>query len=179
MGYGARFQRKPTKREQILKSNAWTEFYAGAVEDPDKKARALATLQPVPKKREIRRPVDGKPVTATEHQEQSAVNSWWLNVHKQYNLPVKALFAIPNGGARDIITGAKLKREGVRPGVPDLMLAKPNKTHSGLFIEMKVGDNKPSPDQQDFMAYLRSVGYVAVVCWSNAAAIKEIEDYLA
>lgn len=171
--------RKPqTKRERITAQNAWTNFIAGAVDDPEKKARALAHIQTVPKKREIRRPVDGKPVTASEHQEQSAVITWWGHVHKRYGLPEKALFAIPNGGARDIITGAKLKREGVRKGVLDLELVVASKGYHGLFLEMKVGDNKPSPDQKEYIEYLTQAGYKATVHWSSHSAIAEISDYL-
>lgn len=35
------------------------------------------------------------------------------------------LFAIPDGGRRDAVTGAHLKAEGVRAGVPDMFLAVP------------------------------------------------------
>jgi hypothetical protein len=79
--------------------------------------------QPIKPKREVRRPVDGKPVGPTEHQEQATVVSWWALQHQVYELPVFALYAIPNGGARDVITGSRLKAEGVRRGTPDLCLA--------------------------------------------------------
>lgn len=72
-----------------------------------------------------------------------------------------------------------LKREGVRRGTPDLMLAKPHRDRAGLFIEMKVGDNKPSDEQKAFIAYLEGAGYKCAVHWSADAAIKEIEEYLA
>lgn len=136
------------------------------------------TIIVLPPKRVIRRPVDGRRVHASEHQEQSAVISWWFRVHQKYGLPVFALFAVPNGGARDVITGANLKAEGVRKGALDLILAKPVAAHHGLFIEMKVGDNKPSEDQEEFIAYLDSVGYKTAVHWNAGTAIKEIEGYL-
>jgi hypothetical protein len=52
------------------------------------------------------------------------------------------LIAIPNGGARDARTGAMLKREGVRPGVWDLFLARRcllsfHPIPLGLWIEVK------------------------------------------
>jgi hypothetical protein len=42
-----------------------------------------------------------------------------------------------------------------------------------------VGDNKPSPEQQEFIRYLESVGYRACVHWSAQGAWTEIEEYLA
>ena len=129
------------ERERAESVNRGHQLVAALCPDPAKRAEYEAKFvkQLPPKRHKIRRPVDGKPV-ASEHQEQSAVISWWALAHRQYGLPEFALFAIPNGGARDVITGARLKAEGVRRGVVDLMLAKPNGTFSGLFIEMKAGD---------------------------------------
>lgn len=177
--------RRVSRREQISGINAIIGFYAEASDKPGAKERAAALQRPIPRKREVRRPVDGRPVGPTEHQEQSSVIAWWAKAHPLYNIPEFALFAIPNGGARDIITGAKLKREGVRRGVFDLMLAYPTPRireqggYAGLFIEMKVGDNKPSDDQKKFQKYLEDIGYKAVVHWSAEAAINEIQAYLA
>lgn len=103
---------------------------------------------------------------------------WWWHACAGYGLPYFSLFAIPNGGARDVVTGARLKREGVRKGTPDLMLARASKGYHGLYIEMKAGDNRPSPEQKDFIAYLAGAGYLAVVHWSAQTAIQEITDYL-
>src|SRR5690606_27339000 len=98
--------------------------------------------------------------------------------HQQYGVPSFALFAVPNGGARDVITGSKLKAEGVRRGALDLVLAKPTARFSGLFLEMKVGSNKPTPEQDQFITYLTGAGYRASVHWSADSAIKEIQWYL-
>ena len=159
--------------------NAAHQFTASFCQDPEKRAQYEARFVKPPKADRIRRPADKhKPVTASEHQEQRAVIDWWGLVHEKYGLPLFALFAVPNGGARDAITGALLKAEGVRPGALDLILAKPNETHAGLFIEMKVGSNKPSDTQEAFITYLRSVGYKASVHWNAGSAIEAIEIYL-
>lgn len=115
----------------------------------------------------------------SEHQEQAALIRWWAHAHNLYQLPIFALFAVPNGGARDPITGSRLKAEGTRPGVYDLILAKPAGAYHGLYMEMKVCDNKPSADQVLFGEYLASVGYSASVHWSSGSAIKAVQDYLA
>jgi hypothetical protein len=148
--------------------NAIDAFYAGA---------SPKGVAPIPRRtRAQNKPRD--PKLATEHQEQTAVIQWWNLSCAKYGLPAIALFAIPNGGARDYVTGAMLKAEGVRRGVFDLMLAKPASGFHGLYLEMKVGANKASDDQLAFKAYLESVGYKALICYSAEVAISHIEEYL-
>ncbi len=163
---------KPSKRELYSSFNAAESFYAASADKEPPTPRVLPAQR-------IRR-ADGKPITATEHQEQAAVISWWYSAHGLYRLPIFALFACPNGGARDAITGSLLKAEGVRPGAPDLILAATTPAFSGMFLEMKKLDaGKPSNDQIAFKDYLLSVGYSAGVHYGAASAIKAIEEYLA
>lgn len=161
---------RPSLREQIEKHNASDRYYAAAYGKEPAFQRELPAVR-------TRQHAKQRP-HASEHQEQSAVISWWWRVHPTYKLPVFALFAVPNGGARDPITGSRLKAEGVRPGAYDLILAKAAKEYHGLFIEMKVGNNKPTDTQEEFGAYLVGAGYKAAVHWSATAAIAEIENYL-
>ena len=118
------------------------------------------------------------PNIPSEHQSQTAVISWWALECKRYELPPFALFAIPNGGARDPITGSRLKQEGVRAGILDLMLAVKRGNFGGLFVEMKKLGNHPSPAQQQVMNYLAQAGYERKVCWTSHAAIAAIKEYL-
>ena len=116
-------------------------------------------------------------VKTTEHQEQCAVIAWkWICIIKYPEL--KNLFAIPNGGARDIVTGRKLKDEGVVAGVPDLFLAVPRGRYHGLFIEMKVKPNKPNAKQAEVMRSLESQEYAVKVCYGAGEAITVLENYL-
>lgn len=170
------FRRQPTHREKLESSQRSCDFLAAAADKPRVQSKLLAALPP---KREIRRPVDQRPIGPSEHQEQATVITWWRLQHEIYNLPELALFAIPNGGARDPITGSRLKAEGVRRGALDLMLAKPAGVYHGLFMEMKVGNNKPTPEQESFLSYFESHGYKASVHWSAESAINEIKGYLA
>ena len=86
-----------------------------------------------------------------EHLEQVHVIHWWDTIAKANGIPECLLFAIPNGGYRTKRTGAMLKAEGMRAGVPDLFLAVPRGGFGGLFIEMKrpVG-GRLSPAQKEF-----------------------------
>lgn len=167
-----KFQR-PNKRDDAILFNATERFYAGAA---DKEA---VNQRVIPPKRDKIKRADGKPLVPTEHQEQAAVISWWYSAHGLYRLPLFALLAIPNGGARDAITGSMLKAEGVRPGAPDLLLAVPTPAFSAWFGEMKKIDGaKPSPEQTVVLDYLRSAGYSADVHYGATSAIEAIKDYL-
>ncbi len=61
---------------------------------------------------------------------------------------------------------AKRKRQGVKPGIPDICIMEPNKDYSGLFIEIKANYNKPSDYQLKWAKNLNKKGYLAV--WSNS-----------
>lgn len=103
----------------------------------------------------------------SEHDLQVACVQWF---RYQYPHLKDLLFAIPNGGHRDIRTATRLKAEGVVPGVPDLFLAVPNPNArtwvNGLFIELKVGKNKPTPSQMHIIRKLKEQGYDCAVCYS-------------
>lgn len=68
----------------------------------------------------------------------------------QYPELDRQIFAIPNGGARDPVTGKKLKDEGVLAGVWDLFIAIPSGDYHGCFIETKWGKNGLSDSQKKF-----------------------------
>jgi hypothetical protein len=79
------------------------------------------------------------------------------------------LYAVPNGGARSKATAARLKMEGVLPGVPDLALDAPmqgatRRLFYGLRLETKIPGTKPSAAQAAFMVRLVERGY-AVAVW--------------
>ena len=62
---------------------------------------------------------------------QIACVNWFRYQYPEYK---KLLFSVPNGGARNSITGAILKAEGALSGVSDLILLKPNKSYSTLAL---------------------------------------------
>lgn len=90
----------------------------------------------------------------SEHLEQVRFVSWFRR-----NYPGVRIFAVPNGGARSGVQGAKLKAEGVVPGVPDLFVPIWN-----LWVEMKRAKGGTlSPDQKDWIAYLEGIGHRCIV----------------
>ena len=68
--------------------------------------------------------INKNPQTESEHQIRLfhwANYSQWAIDHPETSL----LFAVPNGGLRNKRVAATLKREGVKSGVPDMILAAP------------------------------------------------------
>lgn len=105
----------------------------------------------------------------TESQEQITFIEWML-----WQYPHHRVIAIPNGGLRNIVTAARMKKEGVVPGVPDLFFPSLK-----LWIEMKrVKGGTVSPEQKDWLAHLSSVGYICHVCKGAAAAMVVVRDHV-
>lgn len=91
---------------------------------------------------------------------------------------LKLLYHVPNGGKRNIGTAVKLKKQGVKAGVPDLCLPVPRGVHHGLYIELKVGKNKTSEKQDNWLEALAEQGYSVHVFWSREEAQEKIIEYL-
>lgn len=128
----------------------------------------------------------------TEHMEQCAVIDWWNASCASYGLDYRLLASIPNGSHKSMATAAKFKREGLRAGWPDLMLAThsrayPGGRNAGLFIELKRHGWKPPKSgiaaqhwqrQADIHDLLRAQGYQVNVCVGAESAIATIREYL-
>src|SRR6266404_8567395 len=122
-------------------------------------------------------PRQGKRITpkmlaasGSEDGEQAALFCWAADNVGAYP-QLKWLFAIPNGGSRHIAEATKMVAGGVRSGVPDIFLPVPfismvNRNYFGCFIEMKVGKNVQSKDQEEWFEYLTKAGYYCRVCYS-------------
>lgn len=113
----------------------------------------------------------------TEAQEQRFLFQWAGLAEKQYP-ELKLLHHIPNGGKRDARTAANLKKEGVKAGVPDICLPVAKDAYCGLYIELKVGKNKPSIKQKEWIEALKEQGYKVEVCYGWIKAREVIETYL-
>lgn len=74
--------------------------------------------------------------------------------------------------------GQMLKRMGVKRGVSDFFLAFPQNGKAGLWIELKVGKNKPSKEQEAFLERKAKRGYETVCAWGTDAAREVINEYL-
>lgn len=113
----------------------------------------------------------------TEENEQISVMDWAKLMTGRWPV-LERLYHTPNGGSRNLAEAAKLKRMGVKPGIPDLFLPFPAGGWCGLWLEMKTEEGRPTLCQRDWIEYLRSVGYCAYVCHNAGEAINALEDYL-
>lgn len=113
-----------------------------------------------------------------ESRMQCALISWWAGACAGFGVAEHLLFSIPNGGRRDPVTGAILKREGSRRGASDLFLAVPEGFRSGAFIEMKAPGGRLSPEQTAFLDSVFKRGYAIFTAYSVKDAVDFITEYL-
>jgi hypothetical protein len=101
---------------------------------------------------------------STEFAEQAGLLQWF-----RCKYPDVLIFAIPNGGKRDIKTAKKLQMEGVTPGVPDLFVPAWN-----LWIEMKKPGGKLSASQKEMIEYLESIDHTVIIGYGARDASEKI-----
>src|SRR5262245_53141739 len=58
-------------------------------------------------------------LSGTEHSQQVAAFEWLATTYENHP-ELRLVFAVPNGGLRHKATAIRLRREGVRAGVPDV-----------------------------------------------------------
>lgn len=118
----------------------------------------------------------------TEHAHQVALFMWASQNLERYP-ELKWMYAIPNGGERNIAVAGRLKAEGVKTGVSDVCLPVARDGRHGLYIEMK----KPkgltpagveSDKQKEFGDFLNLQGYSYFCCHHWETARNAIEFYL-
>ena len=111
---------------------------------------------------------------SSEHLIQKAFFDW----ASYQRIPgIELLHATPNGGARHRAVAAKLKAEGVKPGVPDVSWPVARGGYIGLAIEFKSDDGKPTKEQRQRIDKLQREGWCVAVCWSWEAAARLLQGY--
>lgn len=111
-----------------------------------------------------------------EHRVQQACVRWFNLCYPRLR---GRLFAVPNGGRRDAVTGARLKAEGVVAGVSDLILLKSTHQYGALLVEMKTPKGRQSEHQRWWQSVICDKDeYKYVVCRSLDDFIREVTDYL-
>lgn len=120
---------------------------------------------------------DASPVP-TESNEQRTLFEWARRMEGRWP-ELRMLYHIPNEGKRSLRTGARMKAEGLKSGVPDICLPVPRGGNHGLYIELKRRKNsKVTQEQLEWIMDLASQGYVAAVCRGCDDAISLITDYM-
>lgn len=88
-------------------------------------------------------------------------------------------YHIPNEAKRSPQVAARLKAEGLRPGIPDLCIPMARGRYHSLYIEMKAEGGKPTAEQSEWLVRLRTEGMCAYCCVGAANAIELIDQYMA
>lgn len=120
---------------------------------------------------------DASPVP-TESNEQQTLFEWARRMEGRWP-ELKLLYHIPNEGKRSVRTGARMKAEGLRSGVPDICLPVARGGNHGLYIELKRRRNsRVTEEQLRWVERLAEQGYVAAICRGCDEAISLITRYL-
>lgn len=74
--------------------------------------------------------------------------------------------------------GGKLKAMGVKKGVPDILVFEPRGQCPGMAIELKVGRNKTTKEQEGWLFYLQQRGWLCRVVYTLDQFIELVDTYL-
>ena len=104
----------------------------------------------------------------------------WIKLKTQKYPQMAFIFAVPNGGMRSKVIGAKLKAEGVKRGVSDICVPIPIAPYHGAWIEMKSQNPKAttSNEQKTFAKAMITNGYQVALCRGADDAISFLSHYL-
>lgn len=115
---------------------------------------------------------------ASEDQEQTALAQYLDMRFGEYGW-----FHPPNGGSRNVIEATKLKRMGVKKGVPDVIIpcacVMIDKYYNACAIELKrTKGGRVSPEQDRWHHELERRGWLVRVCHGSGSAIDFVESLL-
>lgn len=118
--------------------------------------------------------------SGTEHGHQAAFFCWAALPEIRQVYPVlRFMFAIPNGGLRHPATAGRLKAEGVKAGVPDILLPVTRVRWAGLFMEMKKKKGgRVQAEQTEYHEFLTGQHYCVTVCYEWTTAVETVTSYL-
>lgn len=87
-------------------------------------------------------------------------------------------FHPPNGGQRHAIVARKLKTQGVKAGVPDVIITSPvpgRPEVRGVALELKTPKGRLSDSQKSWLDGLEADGWVCLVGYGWSDAVAQIE----
>ncbi len=118
-------------------------------------------------------------VTRSEHNEQCAVVTW---------LTMKGItfFAVPNGAHKSFSQATKFRREGLKRGVPDIVILTPPPAcpgKVGTVLEMKremsgtkARETAVSEEQHEWIKTFQRNNWKAVIAYGSDEAYKFLEE---
>lgn len=154
-----------------------------------KKKGLEGVRQPLDQMEEKEKKEAVKKMTAKQLKKDNAPNEYEEQVKLAEYLDMKGYCwcHVPNGGNRNPITGAKLKRQGVKPGVPDVLIfdSLVKRFYNGAYrakgvaIELKKTNGVPSDvrnSQQNWLDDLEERCWLTKVAFGADDAIDFLEE---
>lgn len=89
-----------------------------------------------------------------------------------YGVPGAVWCHVPNGGSRHRIEAARMKRQGVTPGMPDLLIFHAGRTY-GLELKREIG-GRLSVSQKDMHARLTAAGVSVATAYGLDEALTQL-----
>jgi len=83
-------------------------------------------------------------------------------------------FAVPNGGRRNAVEASHLKDQGVRAGVPDLILICGGRTYG---LELKADQGRVSVAQEAVQIEMEIAGATVATAYGLDAALAQVEQW--
>lgn len=82
----------------------------------------------------------------------------------------------PNEGKRPGGLGGRLVAQGLKSGVPDILIFEPVEGgYNGVAMELKIYPNKPTPAQIEWLSDLSYRWWLAVVCYSMDEVVDALQ----
>ena len=100
---------------------------------------------------------------------QQKIIIWYKNEYQRHEKGL--IFAIPNGGSRNVIEAKKLKATGMMAGVSDLIIMVPNRI---IFLELKTESGIQSEVQKNFQNKVEALGFEYLLIRN----LKQYEDLM-
>jgi hypothetical protein len=102
----------------------------------------------------------------------------WAKLQTVIYPELELLHHIPNGGRRNLFEAFKLKRMGVKAGIPDIHLPVSCGKYNSLWIELKSHKGKTTENQLKMLKLLSDYGNFVCVIHDVESAICTIKAYL-
>lgn len=125
---------------------------------------------------EARKPARARPMPTESSEQIKTVLKFSMFYPKEAQL----LIAVPNGSYRKPLEAIRLKREGVKVGMTDLMLLMARGGFHGFCLELKRADGGVvSVAQKKMHGLLAEQGYMVKICSGADEAYTALEQYVA
>lgn len=85
---------------------------------------------------------------------------------------------VPNGMTSSPIAARRMKAEGLKTGVPDVIIFDPVKGFNGFGLELKWGKNYMKPHQKEWLANLKECGWYVACTRDLNSSLFLIDAYL-